>query len=185
MCCPRSSSACERDEGFNFEGPRQAVAVHDRAREGRVQGQLSLIDIAGTSVSMFLSTWRLNVEVARKAVARVCSLYYPEMMACCCELCALWAGAGPPEGVHAGERWGPMARRSVLPSCAHFWRNARRLGLAARLSSAPRHQPACAAASEETSGGWPLASPSSVTASLQPIPRTTSGRPLRDWSSNS
>ena len=71
-----------------------------------MQGQLSLIDIAGTSVSMFLSTWRLNVEVAR-----VCSLYYPEMMACCCELCALWAGAGPPEGVHAGGRWGPMARR--------------------------------------------------------------------------
>jgi len=23
----------------------------------------------------------------------------------------LWAGAGAPEGVHAGGRWGPMARR--------------------------------------------------------------------------
>ena len=24
---------------------------------------------------------------------------------------SLWAGAGGPEGVHAGGRWGPMARR--------------------------------------------------------------------------
>ena len=68
-----SSSACEK----------ALDKLYTSAPEKAVQGQLSLIDIAGTSVSMFLSTWRLNVEVAR-----VCSLYYPEMMACCCELCA-------------------------------------------------------------------------------------------------
>ena len=54
-----SSSACEK----------ALDKLYTIAPEKAVQGQLSLIDIAGTSVSMFLSTWRLNVEVAR-----VCSL---------------------------------------------------------------------------------------------------------------
>ena len=32
----------------------------------------------------------------------------------------LWAGAGAPEGVHAGGRWGPMARRDFF--AIFFWR---------------------------------------------------------------
>ena len=32
----------------------------------------------------------------------------------------LWAGAGAPEGVNAGGRWGPMARRDFF--AIFFWR---------------------------------------------------------------
>ena len=32
----------------------------------------------------------------------------------------LWAGAGPPEGVHAGRRWGPMARPDFSAFFDHF-----------------------------------------------------------------
>ena len=38
--------------------------------------------------------------------------------------CHLWAGAGAPEGVHAGGRWGPMARRRrrFFRDVFLFWR---------------------------------------------------------------
>ena len=63
----------------------------------------------GCLFSFFLSTSHFNTSflLNNKAVnspAAKKSLRHRRAL-------ALWAGAGAPEGVHAGGRWGPMARR--------------------------------------------------------------------------
>ena len=47
----------------------------------------------------------------RRPVAFLSALRRPQLGCLALFYFLLWAGAGAPEGVHAGGRWGPMARR--------------------------------------------------------------------------